>query len=65
MSWGILKMTSIQKVLISYDELVRLKDIEKRFESVNSELAALKRTEKGTIFHLTVFFVCFRLLKYF
>ena len=44
-------MTSIQKVLISYDELVRLKDIEKRFESVNSELAALKQRGKGTILY--------------
>lgn len=35
-------MTSIQKVLISYDEYLRLKDIESRFQAVNLELAELK-----------------------
>jgi len=36
-------MTSIQKVLISYDEFTRLKDIESRFQAVTSELAELKQ----------------------
>ena len=45
-------MTSVQKVLISYEEFMKLKDLEKRFESVSSELAALKQSEKGNIFCL-------------
>jgi len=36
-------MSSIQKVLISYDEFVRLKDIEKKFDYVNNELTELKK----------------------
>jgi len=43
-----LNMSSIQKVLLSYDEFLRLKEIEKNFESVNAELAELKKT-LGTI----------------
>ena len=42
-----LRMSSVQKVLISYEEFMKLKDLEKRFESVSSELAALKQSEKG------------------
>lgn len=42
-------MSSIQKVLINYDEFIRLKDIEKRFETVNSELASLKHQLSGKI----------------
>ena len=42
-------MSLIQKVLINYDEFVRLKDIEKRFESVNAELTSLKHHLEGIL----------------
>jgi len=44
---------SIQKVLLDYEEFQRLKDIEARFQAVNTELAALKKRGKiGFKFHL-------------
>jgi len=46
--------TSIQKVLISYDDFVRLKEIEKKFDSVNSELLELKRKLGNLLYSLDV-----------
>jgi len=34
---------SIQKVLLDYDEFLRLKDIETRFQAVNAENSELKK----------------------
>ena len=41
-------MSTVQKVLIDYDELMRLKDIESRFQSVNSQLSELKQKLEKT-----------------
>lgn len=52
-------MSSVQKVLLSYEEFARLKDIEQRFDSVNAELTALKEKGKkrGILKKQTGFFV--------
>lgn len=46
------EMTSIQKVLLDYDEYLRLKEIESRYSEANSELANLRQkiAKEGTLF---------------
>jgi len=44
---------SIQKVLLDYDEFLRLKDIETRFQAVNAENSELKK-KLGNLYYFYV-----------
>lgn len=56
--------SSIQKVLLSYDEYIRLKDIEKNFETVSTELQELKHQLHSGMFNLIVTSVCALYLRF-